>query len=429
MSTDTFSDLEARLRSDLPRLADALVGVGGRARSAERRPASDSSRTTRSGPADVGEARPAARGGGGRRWCCWARARGAVRAVDHDAKPGRRRAGAGRGRWAPMASSPLSPREAAVSVWTGTEVIIWGGRVGNHGPARRRRLQPDHRHLAHDHAELLGPSRRPRGLDRHRDGRAGQERRRRLRPGHRHLARSAAAPERRTGSFLAPVWTGDRAPRHRVGRRRRRHVGQPAGLDAQRRRVVLAGPAGRSPSPAMCSTRSPTTRSCGPDRKPSCGTATTVAGPTTRRRTRGARSPTSRSCRRSRGRCAGRRRRRSGGPREVGVTDSGAVVVAGRSTRPRTDGNRRSEVNRVGWSTARRLVSAGDGRAVVLSTAMAPTAVDLSTGAWTDTDPGQEVLGGANQSAVWTGRPARRVGRRGRGRSGHGAGWRWHPGG
>ncbi len=127
MSTDTFSDLEARLRDDLPRLADELLSVD------SDRPALGDARTLE----------PAGAPRGSRRWLVPVAAIAAavlvlvgvvvaVRAGDHrgvgpvDVGPAPVEAG-----WAPMATSPLSPREAAVSVWTGTEVIIWGGRVGN----------------------------------------------------------------------------------------------------------------------------------------------------------------------------------------------------------------------------------------------------------------------------------------------------------
>ena len=129
MSTDTFSDIETRLRSELPRLADTLVASG-----ADSEVGPDDLHRLEPEPGD----RP-----GRRRGLIPAIAVAAVvlvllglvlavrRSDDHDAKPvdvGPAPVEAG---WAPMATSPLSPREAAVAVWTGTEVIIWGGRVGN----------------------------------------------------------------------------------------------------------------------------------------------------------------------------------------------------------------------------------------------------------------------------------------------------------
>ena len=36
------------------------------------------------------------------------------------------------GTWRVIAPSPLSPRQASAAVWTGTEVIVWGGVVGDH---------------------------------------------------------------------------------------------------------------------------------------------------------------------------------------------------------------------------------------------------------------------------------------------------------
>ncbi|MDQ3462502.1 MAG: hypothetical protein M3471_05650, partial [Actinomycetota bacterium] len=32
------------------------------------------------------------------------------------------------GRWTPMSDGPLSPRIAAANVWTGQELLLWGGR-------------------------------------------------------------------------------------------------------------------------------------------------------------------------------------------------------------------------------------------------------------------------------------------------------------
>jgi len=127
MSTDTsFADLEARLRDELPRLADELVALD-------------------ADPVAADEVRvlDLADGGARRRWLVPIAAVAAavlvllgvvvaVRVADrHDVGPvdvGPAPVEAG---WTPMAPSPLSPREAAASVWTGTEVIIWGGRVGD----------------------------------------------------------------------------------------------------------------------------------------------------------------------------------------------------------------------------------------------------------------------------------------------------------
>ena len=38
------------------------------------------------------------------------------------------------GRWAPMAAGPLSSRQQVTSVWTGTELLVWGGRAAARGP-------------------------------------------------------------------------------------------------------------------------------------------------------------------------------------------------------------------------------------------------------------------------------------------------------
>jgi hypothetical protein len=66
---------------------------------------------------------------------------------------------------------------------------------------------------------------------------------------------------------------------------------------------------------------------------------------------------------------------------------------------------------------------------MVLSTAMAPTLLDLSTGAWIDTDPDQRVLGGAHQSIVWTGDQLVVWGGADGAGEARASGWRWHPGG
>ena len=268
MSTDTFSDLETRLRSDLPRLADALATtqVDADPRWPTRCAASNRRRRGR---------------GRRRRWLVpalavaavvlvllGARARGAVGRRPRR-RPGRRRPGAGRVRVDPdgdVAAQPSRGGGLGVDRLRGDRL----GRPGRlHGAARRRRVRPGDRHVAHDHAELLGPSRRPRGVDRHRDGRAGQERRRRLRPRHRHLARPPAAPDG-GGSFLAPVWTGDRAPRHRRRRRRERLGGQP---DAPRRSAEDGSDLGgrRIDRRSRRRVRTvPDYRSCGPARRLSC---------------------------------------------------------------------------------------------------------------------------------------------------------------
>jgi hypothetical protein len=128
MSTDTFADLEDRLRTDLPRLADSLM-------SSEAEPGADRS----SGPAPILlDASSSSR----RRWVVSAVAVAAVvlvvvgivvavRADDDVARPVEVGPAPTVGSWSAMAPSPLSPREAAVSVWTGSEVIVWGGRVGD----------------------------------------------------------------------------------------------------------------------------------------------------------------------------------------------------------------------------------------------------------------------------------------------------------
>jgi hypothetical protein len=128
MNTDTFSDLETRLRSDLPRLADTLM-------------AADVVADPLDGDA-VRSLEPSGSDGHRRRWLVPVMAVAAVLLVllgvvlalragdDRDARPVDVGPAPVESGWAPMATSPLSAREAAVSVWTGTEVIVWGGRVG-----------------------------------------------------------------------------------------------------------------------------------------------------------------------------------------------------------------------------------------------------------------------------------------------------------
>ena len=125
MTTDTtFTDLEDRLRAELPRLADVLVAAD----------LIDGDEVTL----------PVHRSPRSRRWLVPVAAVAAVVlllvGVAVALRPGTDHRDQGHvevgpnpveGSWAPMATSPLSPREAAVSVWTGTEVIVWGGRVGN----------------------------------------------------------------------------------------------------------------------------------------------------------------------------------------------------------------------------------------------------------------------------------------------------------
>jgi hypothetical protein len=128
MSADTtFADLEDRLRGDLPRLADSLL--------------SNDAESDEEAGGEVSvplDSRSTSR----RRWFALAAAVAtvalllvaalvAVKADDpDDARPVDVGPAPTTGSWSYIAPSPLNPREAAVSVWTGTEDIIWGGRVG-----------------------------------------------------------------------------------------------------------------------------------------------------------------------------------------------------------------------------------------------------------------------------------------------------------
>ena len=110
------------------------------------------------------------------------------------------------------------------AVWTGDEMIVWGG-VSGHRPHRHRRpLRPGDRQLDADHHRGgAGAAQRPhRGLDRHRDDRLGRLRRLAVRRWHDTLRRrgplrardrrlagqtSTGAPDARADHTA--VWTGD----------------------------------------------------------------------------------------------------------------------------------------------------------------------------------------------------------------------------
>jgi hypothetical protein len=74
----------------------------------------------------------------------------------------------------------MEPRSSATSVWTGTEMIVWGGpgRLGGL-LEHRRTVQPGYRHVDRDKSWRERPSRafRPHsGVDRHQDDRLGGRR-------------------------------------------------------------------------------------------------------------------------------------------------------------------------------------------------------------------------------------------------------------
>jgi hypothetical protein len=428
MSTDTFSDLETRLRSDLPRLADALVGSAGE-------PTAAHDDVLRLEPHDDG-------GHGGRRRALVSVLAAAVVLVllgvalairasgDHDAKPvdvGPAPVEAG---WAPMATSPLSPREAAVSVWTGTEVIVWGGRVGDmalldgaaYDPATDtwRMITPNTWGHPGAHAVWTGTEM----VVLAKNGGAAYD------PATDSWRDLPTLDDGKGSGLLPPVWTGHE---------------------------LLSAAIGTGPNQAITLSAWAIARPGGPWLLGGELNATTGVTSTSDFQTvwtgtelvvwdggsRGwAYDPATYHWRSLP--CAGCLPH-SEPDRSIVVTDGGSIFLVSSShlgtesflglSVPRTDPSADSWLGRGDLLEGGRLadgsqvVAAGDGRAVVLSTAMAPTAVDLSTGAWTDTDPGQEVLGGANQSAVWTGDQLVVWG----GADGAGqvtaSGWRWQPGG
>ena len=232
--------------------------------------------------ADDARAGPAARGRGGRCSCCSGSCSPCGRATTATREPGRRRPGAGRGRLGPMATSPLSAARGRGLGVDGHRGHHLGRPDRRHGAARRRGVRPGDRHLAHDHAELLGPPRRPRAC-----GPA---------PRWSCWPRTAAPPTTRpptpgTTSRCATTAADRSSPRSGpatellgigvdvAGERRR---GQPDRLDA-RPRTVRWEHGGSIADPDNAFEASPTTRSSGPAPRPSSGTAWVEAGPTTRR--------------------------------------------------------------------------------------------------------------------------------------------------
>ena len=118
--------------------------------------------------------------------------------------------------WTPtsLVNAP-SLRWFHVAVWTGAEMIVWGGSFG---VVARRPLRPRDRHLGGDQPVELRQQRTGphRGLDRHRDDRLGRPRRQLLLSQRRRPLRPAPptlAPDRHVNvpaarGLHSAVWTG-----------------------------------------------------------------------------------------------------------------------------------------------------------------------------------------------------------------------------
>ncbi len=429
MSTDTFAGLEARLRSDLPRLADTLAtdDVG-------------------AGPTDADVVRslePSSSGGRRRRWLVPTIAVAAVVLVlvgivlvmrssdDRDARPVDVGPAPVESGWAPMATSPLSPREAAVSVWTGTEVIVWGGRLGNtalldgaaYDPATDTWRTIASNSWGHPGAHAVWTGTEMVVLAK--NGGAAYD-------PVTDTWRDLPLLRGGGGSFLAPAWTGDAL------------LGIGVDVAANDTSVSLAASTlsgdGSTWEDGGKIAISDNVFDTSADYQVAWSGSEAVVWDGHMRGW--VYDPTARTWRSLP--CDGCTPHAEP-DRTIPVAVDQALYLVSSShlgpesylslAVPTTDplagelwvGRGTGVTGRL--DPGSQAVPAGGDRAMVLSTAMAPTSVDLSTGEWVDTDPDQRVLGGAYQSAVWTGEELVVWG----GADGSGQvtanGWRWHPGG